>query len=180
MLAGLLLAQPLLPTPLHAQEPLSTVPPCPLEAQGYFSASLRGTLDADLDWHGAALACDGMPRPDGSGGRLLFGGEFDDGTGLSLVLGIESLAPGRTGEALPVNITLVVRDRGQFFGSRQQSGCWADIRENRPLEGRPDRFRIAGVAWCVRVLPEIGGDGAVSLPSAEFAGVLSLEDSIAD
>src|SRR5882762_6108290 len=57
--------------------------------RGYLRARVRGAIDADIDWRGAQLHCEGGARPEGPGLRLSFGGPPDaQGRRLRLVFGI--------------------------------------------------------------------------------------------
>lgn len=154
------------------------VPDCPPAADGRLEGSLRGALQADIGWHGETLACDGMQRPDGLGGRLYFAGDLADGSRLTVVIGVDRLREGLTGRELDANLTLVLQDRGLFFGSRQREGCWADVQRNEPLDG--GGHRVSGEVWCVRPLVQIGGDAAVTVPSLNFSGVLFDDDEDSD
>src|SRR5256886_11532824 len=75
---------------------------------GYLRARIRGALNLDIDWHDAEIECDGGPRPDGSGLRVSFAGpRHADGRRLRLVFGVGSVQEGRTGRALPTNLTVI-------------------------------------------------------------------------
>jgi hypothetical protein len=130
-------------------------------------ATLGGAISARIDWHGAALECDGMARPDGQGQRLRFRGPLEPGVMLTVVIGIDGLTGGNTGRELPANLTLVVEEQGLFFGSRQQDSCWADIVENTTQGGVP---RVRGEVYCVRGLAALGAKASVSVSNLRFTG----------
>ncbi|MBS0388882.1 MAG: hypothetical protein JSR15_10420, partial [Proteobacteria bacterium] len=62
-------ALPQAATPGNTGTPRAT---CLPGERGYLRASLRGEIDADLDWRGALLQCEGGARPDGRGLRVSF------------------------------------------------------------------------------------------------------------
>jgi hypothetical protein len=145
---------------------------CPAGMEGMLTATLRGAVNTQLDWHGAEVDCDGMPRPE-DGSRLRFRGELETGAPLTVLIGIDDLAPGITGREMPANVTLVFEGTGLFFGSRQQAGCWADVADNLPLQGTG--WRVSGEIYCVRGLAEIGGKTSVTITALKFIGVLAAE-----
>lgn len=147
---------------------------CPPGVEGRLEVKLSGALAADIDWQGPALNCEGMPRPDAGGARLRFSGELEPGVGLAVVIGIDSLAPGITTRELPANLTLVVEGRGLFFGSMQQSHCWADIISNTP-QGKFGHL-VRGEIYCVRGLPQVGGGASVGITDLRFVGLLALDE----
>ncbi|MCC5862644.1 MAG: DUF192 domain-containing protein [Gammaproteobacteria bacterium] len=151
---------------------------CEALPEAHLSASLGGTLTAELDWQGDVLECSGMPRPDQAGGRLQFRGPLPGGGRLGVVIGLEGLAPGVTAQELPANVTLVIEPEGRFFSTRQQTGCWADVEGNVALAD--GGYRVSGQLWCVRGLAEVGGEGSVSVPQLAFTGLFAADDEEAD
>src|SRR5271170_3872461 len=84
--ALLLLALALLPSGCSRQQapPSSSSSAPPLAVAGclgaaptFLRAQLRGALEADLNWSGAALACEGSARPNGEGLRISLAGPLD-------------------------------------------------------------------------------------------------------
>jgi hypothetical protein len=145
---------------------------CPAGMEGVLAATLRGAVNTQLDWRGAEVDCDGMPRP-ADGSRLRFRGELETGAPLTVLIGIDDLAPGVTGREMPANVTLVFEGTGLFFGSRQQTGCWADVADNLPLPG--SGWRVSGEVYCVHGLAEIGGSTSVTITELKFTGALAAE-----
>ncbi|MCC5869861.1 MAG: hypothetical protein JJU27_15265 [Gammaproteobacteria bacterium] len=151
----------------------STALACPEGVDGHFEVTLSGALVATIDWQAPALHCEGMPRPDAGGGRLRFSGELEPGVDLAVVIGIDGLAPGVKTRELPANLTLVVEGQGLFFGSMQQSHCWADILANEPVGSQGHLVR--GEIYCVRGLPQVGGGASVGITDLRFVGLLAPE-----
>ncbi len=152
--------------------------PCPEDVDGELVGHLRGALEADLDWrHGPHLECQGMQRPDDpgdeaapGGGRLWFRGRLAEGQSLIVVIGIDGLAAGVTGDEFEANLTLVVEHEGWFFSSRGQTGCWADVNLNEAL--KRGGHRVGGTLYCLRGIGQIGDSRAVSVPELRFRGWL--------
>lgn len=136
---------------------------------GQFHMAISGSFEAQLDWSGDRLVCEGMPRPDGTGLRLMFGNEADE---LLIVLGVSGLSRGATGRDLPANLTLVRQGLGEFYGTLGEGNCRVDILENRPLGNTGQAsWRIRGEGRCQEPVGAIGNDGAVSIAPFSFTGV---------
>src|ERR1700730_17467437 len=83
-------------------------PGCLPTGNGYLRARIRGAMNLDLDWRNAEIECDGGPRRGGSGVRGgAAGPRHADGRRLRLVFGVGSVHEGRTGRALPTNLTVI-------------------------------------------------------------------------
>jgi len=143
---ALALAAPAAPAALAPGVP-ALAPGCPEAAGGRLTGALRGALEVDLDWHGDALACQGMPPPGRPGegrkdheaadrGRLWFRGPLE----------------------------------AAFFSSRGEASCWADVAINEPLA--TGGHVVAGELYCLRGLGEVGARRAVSVPALAFRGWL--------
>src|SRR5271156_5790153 len=91
--------------PLAASAPAAAVAGCLGTQTTYLRAQLRGALEADLNWSGAALACEGSARPNGEGVRISLSGPLDaSGRMLRMLIGVPT-APGRpSANALPANV----------------------------------------------------------------------------
>ena len=142
--------------------------------EGYLSGRIYGSVDLSLDWRSPRLLCEGMPRPDGEGLRLVFAHAIDDSAArLMLVLGLpDATLTGTTGE-IPANVTLIDEANGRFFGTGGTGRCWADIQSQLPAE--PDRVWVRGELYCAGALPELGADGSVTLGDLAFKGQAATE-----
>src|SRR2546421_5696163 len=100
---------------------------------GYLRARIRGALNLDIDWHDPEIECEGGPRPDGSGLRVSFAGpRHADGRRLRLVFGVGSVHEGRTGRALPTNLTVIFEGEERVFATRGEDHCTVDeLRQER-------------------------------------------------
>src|SRR5256714_6514249 len=123
---------------IAAASPAQAVPApaakgCLPGGNGYLRARIRGALNLDIDWHDAESECDGGPRPDGSGLRVSFAGpRHADGRRLRLVFGVGSVQEGRTGRALPTNLTVIFEGEERVFATRGEDHCTVDeLRQER-------------------------------------------------
>ena len=143
---------------------------------GFVSASLHGAISAAVDWRGAGLTCEGMPRPDDDGARLRFAGSLTDAGGerrVAIIFGIAGLTRGETGRELPTNVTLIEEGAGRFFGTPDQAGCWTDLDYQDALRDGPGgRYAIGGTVYCVSPLAELNGGSSISSTELEFSGVI--------
>ncbi len=142
-------------------------------ADASLRARLRGALDGDLDWRGAALACAGMPRPGGAGVRWRFRGPLPDGRALAVVFAAPTLAPGTDRDDLPVNVTLIIEDSGMIFGTQGTDRCRLDsVRQRRQprADDGVQRYRIEGRGYCTSPATAIGGSGSVLVNRFDFVG----------
>lgn len=131
--------------------------------------SISGKFNARLDWTGDRLVCEGTPRPDNTGLRLMFGSDADE---LLVVLAVTGLTPGATGRDLPANLTLVRQRLGEFYGTLGDGNCRVDILQNESLgEGGDAPWRIHGEGRCPEPVGAIGNDGAVRIAPFSFTGV---------
>src|SRR5256885_13940559 len=128
------------PASIAAASPAQAVPApaggakgCLPGGNGYLRARIRGALNLDIDWHDAEIECDGGPRPDGSGLRVSFAGpRHADGRRLRLVFGVGSVQEGRTGRALPTNLTVIFEGEERVFATRGEDHCTVDeLRQER-------------------------------------------------
>lgn len=154
----------------------AAAPPCAMDRPGRLRGRLRGALEADMDWTGPALHCDGMPRPGGSGLRLFFSHPLESGSQLSLVLGIDGEITRAGSEEWPVTVTVIAEGEGQFFSSAGQERCWARIDEVAEFAGEPRSRRIDGMVFCVGSLPSLNDLDSVTLVDLEFSGQVIDDD----
>ena len=136
-------------------------------AKGHVRGRLVGSIDGNLDWSGATLRCEGMPRPGGRGARMRFA--FADH---ALIIALPDLERGVDGRELPANVTLIDEANGRFFGTADVDSCWADV---VPQPGDPGR--LDGRLYCIAPLAEINGDGTVTIAELSFAGIVDWSAS---
>lgn len=138
---------------------------------GFLTVRLHGAIDADVDWRGAGLACEGMPRPDGKGARLRFSGALDAGSEsrqFALIVALPDLDRGVAIDETPARLTLIEEDGGRFFTTGEVDACWSDVSRQEPLS--KDHYAIDGIVYCVAPLAEVQGTAGVAFTELAFSG----------
>lgn len=152
--------------------------------RGFLQASLRGAIDADLDWSGAELQCDGGARPDGNGVRLSLAGPLDAaGRQVRLVFGI-AVRPGvTTSDPVPVNVTVIVEDGGQLFATLGDQRCTVDSLSQQLLPNTAGSsqgargFRVAVRGFCVDPATTLNGAERLYIDRFDLAGMARFEET---
>jgi hypothetical protein len=150
---------------------------CSLDQDGYLRGELYGSVKQTLSWQGVDMACDGMPKPGGSGIRLAFREHADPDTpGLSFVIGIDGAAPGQPFDELAANVTLNDQTGGRFYSTQGLEQCWASTTELVELTGTVEKvWRIDGLLYCAGALPAAAGSGSVTIVELQFSGIIRAE-----
>lgn len=166
-----------LAAPAGGGDPLSG---CLPDGSGYLTARLRGDIEADLDWRGAALHCTGMERPDGKGLRLRFSSTLPDGRGLAFVFAPPELEEGENARAVPLNVTVLQESDGRIYGTRGDERCLLDDVIQTPLRpGGTDGRRAWAVearGFCTAPARAVDDSGALLLTRFDFRGRVDVED----
>ncbi len=154
---------------------------CLPAGNGYLRARIRGAMNLDIDWHNAEIECDGGPRPDGSGLRVSFAGpRHADGRRLRLVFGVGSVHEGRTGRALPTNLTVIFEGEERLFATRGEDHCTVDeLRQERlgALGGPLRSWRIVARGFCTSPASTLNSDARILVTRFDFAGSAVFEDA---
>ena len=170
---------------IAAASPAQAVPApaakgCLPGGNGYLRARIRGALNLDIDWHDAEIECDGGPRPDGSGLRVSFAGpRHADGRRLRLVFGVGSVQEGRTGRALPTNLTVIFEGEERVFATRGEDHCTVDeLRQERlgALGGSLRSWRIVARGFCTSPASTLNSDARILVSRFDFAGSAVFAD----
>ena len=145
--------------------------PCTMDVDGYVRGEIYGAIKQQLDWRGATMACDGMPKPD-EGIRVAFREFADpDQPGLTIVIAIDGVTPGQTFVEQGANVTINDRRNGRFFSTQGEQRCWVTMRELVKLIGTSgDVWRLNGLLYCTAALPAAAGAGSITLGEIEFSG----------
>ena len=164
--------------PQAAASPASCLP----GERGFLRASLRGAIDAELDWRGGALQCEGGARPDGRGLRVSFLGPADErGRRLRIVFGI-AVPPGaaRSGSA-GTNVTVIFEGENRVYATRGDERCAIDKLVQEPLAGDDaaagHSYRVAARGYCVDPASLVNGGGHLYINRFDFAGIARFEDN---
>lgn len=163
-----------LPAARAAAAPPAVPRGCLPSGNGYLRARIRGALNLDLDWHDADIACAGGPRADRGGIRLSFAGpRRADGRRLRLVFGIASVREGRSGRALPTNLTVIVEGARQLFTTRGEDHCTVDTLRQERLGARgsgPRTYRVVARGFCISPASTLNNSERILVSSFDFAG----------
>ena len=143
------------------------------DADSELRGRLFGAIQAELDWQGSGMSCDGMARPRGEGARLRFAGPAgNDDMPIAIIISMPSLEPGAAMEGVPSNVTVIEEGRGRFFSATDLETCWTDVGAQASED---DDYRVEGVLYCISPLAEIGGEASITIDDIEFVGRLAWE-----
>jgi hypothetical protein len=159
------------PPPLNA--PPAAAPGCLPTGNGYLKATIRGALNLDIDWRNAEIECDGGPRPDGSGIRMSFAGpKRADGRRLRMVFGVSAAHEGRSGHALPTNLTVIVEGGQRLYTTRGAEHCTVDSLSQQRLRapGTPRKYRVVARGFCIAPASTLNNAEHILVSSFDFAG----------
>ncbi|MBS0379546.1 MAG: hypothetical protein JSS29_13735 [Proteobacteria bacterium] len=176
---------------LAALTPGTAAPPaaaagrgCLAGGNGYLRARIRGAMNLDVNWQNSDLACDGGPRPDGSGLRVAFAGpKHADGRRLRLVFGLEHAREGLGGRAVPTNLTVIFEGEEKLFSTRGEDHCTVDeLRQERigALGGPVRTWRVIARGFCTEPASNLTSDARILVSSFDFAGTAVFADPDAD
>lgn len=175
--AAATVAPPIVMPPGTTAPPSSKPPPAPPgclpTGNGYLKAHIRGALNLDIDWRNADLECDGGPRPDGSGIRMSFlGPKRADGRRLRMVFGVGAAREGRSGHALPTNLTVIVEGGQRLYTTRGEDHCTVDLLNQQRLRapGAPRKYRVVARGFCVAPATTLNDAERILVSSFDFAG----------
>lgn len=153
---------------------------CLHTGDGFLRARIRGAVNLDLDWHNAEMQCEGGARPNNSGVRVSFAGpKTADGRRLRMVFGVGSAAEGRSGRALPTNLTVIFEGEQRLFATRGQDRCTVDrLAQQRvgDLGGPVRTYRIVAHGFCISPASSLDDSARILVSSFDFAGRVSFGD----
>jgi len=162
--------------------------------RGYLRASLRGAIEADLDWRGASIQCEGGARPDGRGIRVSFLGPADArGQRLRLVFGVAAAPGSARTAAAATNVTLIVEGAARVYATRGDERCAIDALVQEPLPAANPAgataspaadpanagrlYRVAARGYCIDPATLLDGSARLYINRFDFAGVARFEDN---
>jgi hypothetical protein len=149
-------------------------PGCLPSGNGYLRARVRGALNLDIDWSNAQIECDGGPRSDGSGIRMSFvGPQRADGRRLRMVFGVNAVHEGRSGRALPTNLTVIVEGGQRLYATRGEDRCTVDsLRQQRLTDAgaKARSYRIVARGFCVAPASTLNETEHILVSRFDFAG----------
>ena len=141
--------------------------------RGLLQTTLYGALNGEIDWHGDAMDCEGMPRQHGDGVRLRFAGTTGgDASRLAIIIALPGLPRAEPATEIPSNITIIEEGSGRFFSTNDLDNCWTDVARQYEVDAGAGRFSIDGTLYCISPLAEVNGPSSVSLTELRFSGLV--------
>jgi hypothetical protein len=148
--------------------------------RGFLRASLRGAIEANLDWRGASIECEGGARPDGRGLRVSFLGPADAlGHRLRLVFGIAATPGSARTATAATNVTVIVEGGARVYATRGDQRCAIDalVQEPLPAADAGRQYRVAARGYCIDPATLLDGSAPLYINRFDFAGVARFEDN---
>ncbi len=154
--------------------------------RGYLRAKFRGAIEAEPNWHGAELQCEGGARPDGSGLRVSFLGPADGHGGrLRLVFGIGAKPGLGASHAVPTNVTVIVEGAKRLYATQGDDKCQVESMVQEPVViGKAAEhstlmreYRIAARGYCIDPASSLDGSERLYIDRFDFAGLARFSDN---
>lgn len=153
--------------------------------RGYLRASLRGAIDAELDWRGSALQCEGGARPNGRGLRVSFLAPADaSGRRLHLVFGIAARPGADLSRAAPTNVTVIVEGQQRLYSTLGDAKCMVESLVQEPVpataaadHGATHLYRVAARGYCIDPATLLDGSARLYINRFDFAGLARFDDN---
>lgn len=133
--------------------------------RGYLQASLRGALQAQLDWRGADLGCQGGVRADQRGTRLSLGGPLPgSGRRLRIIIGVDVPPAQSAAGPTPANVTVIVEGENRIYATQGAGHCAVEAFSQEALPvglrsagtaPRMAQYRVAARGYCIDPLPAL-------------------------
>lgn len=147
---------------------------CQSVDDAFLSGTLYGAIDRVIEWRGTDMTCEGGPRPDGDGVRLVFAAPAREGARLVFVIAISGAIGELRGAEHPANLTVIDEASGRFFSAGGQERCWTNVSS---VDGDDQQFRIGGEVYCSGSLPSLSDSSSISLRDFRYSGRLTLDAS---
>jgi hypothetical protein len=167
---------------------------CLAAGDGRMEASLRGALEARIDWSNAQMSCDGDLRPDGQVLRVTMVGPLEterpeavgaarpeavgaarpEAVGatrqLRFILGIDLVdtADGPA-QVLPTNLTVIVEGESLLYATRGSDRCAVEDFMRTPLADGLER--VSGRGYCLGPASDLAGETRVLVPTFSFTAL---------
>ena len=155
---------------------------CLASGNGFLRARIRGALNLDIDWKNADVECDGTERPQGRGIIVSFAGpKRAGGRRLRMVFGIETVAEGVAGRALPTNLTVILEGEQRLFATRGDDHCTVDaLQEEKVSSSSASRrsYRVVARGFCTEPAAALGKNERILVTRFDFAGRVSYDSAV--
>jgi hypothetical protein len=154
--------------------------------RGFLRAKFRGAIEAEADWHGADLQCEGGSRPDGSGVRVSFLGPADlKGQRLRLVFGIGAKPGLGASHSVPTNVTVIVEGAKLLYATQGADKCEVESMVQEPViisnaaarSTLMREYRIAARGYCIDPASSLDGKARLYIDRFDFAGLARFNDN---
>ncbi|MEM7763450.1 MAG: hypothetical protein AAF290_05175 [Pseudomonadota bacterium] len=165
------------PITATADPPTASQPSCPAGDGPVLSGQLHGAIAGTLNTSTATTHCEGMSRPDARGVRLRFKTTLpsaDDA--LVIILGIDRVVRGDTGEGIRTTVTLIDERDQRFYSNGEQNSCFSDIELHEVAQNQRESL-LSGLVWCTAGVPALTGSGSVRLTDLRFRGTVQWRDA---
>ena len=148
---------------------------CAAVDDAYLSGVVYGAVERTIEWRGTDMSCEGGPRPDGDGLRLVFAAPVDArGARLVFVVAIAGPIDGMTSNERAVNVTVIDESTARFYSSAGQERCWTSVDS---LVRYDDRLRLGGELYCSGSLPSVSDGSSITLGDFRYSGSLVPDET---
>lgn len=151
---------------------------CLPHGAGYLRARIRGAIDLDIDWRNAQLECEGGARPSGGGILVSFAGPLPrSGKRVRMIFGIGGTGEGRSGRALPTNVTVIFEGERRLFSTRGENKCTVDnLRQEKlgPPGGAARSYRVVARGFCFEPVSDMIRNERIVISRFDFAGRIAF------
>jgi hypothetical protein len=170
--AGISLAAPPATLP---DAPILLASNCLESGDGYLRATLRGAIEAKIDWPNSGTHCQGEPKDKPPGVRLSFQRVSGGSPDLLFVFGITGVRKGKPARTTGVNLTVIVQGTNRIYGTLGDSRCTVDSLSQRPLTAK-NSYRVEARGFCTQPAHAVRGKDDLLVSTFEFAGLVTFDD----
>jgi hypothetical protein len=151
---------------------------CRTQRGAFLSARLRGASKLDVNWHGAALSCDGGVRPDGRGMRVSFSGQ-DHAHRVLFIFGIDSAPRAGDTHNVPTNVTVIFEGERRLYSTRGNDRCMIDELSARslPMQDGLRRLALRARGFCIAPASALGSGAPLLVSRFDFNGAIFRDDA---
>ena len=160
----------------------AAAPACLPGARGFLEARLKGEIDTELQWRGAALQCEGGARPEGRGLRVSFLGR-NEATGQSLrfVFGMAATPGSAASHNVPAHLTVLAEGTGRAWATQGDGQCMVEtlVQERLPMAAPAagSDWRVAARGYCIDPAVTLDGASRLWVERFDFAGIAHFEEN---
>lgn len=147
-----------------------------MQPGAFLSARLRGATTLDVDWHGAALRCDGGARPDGRGLRVSFSGT-QHSHHLLFIFGIDAAPRAGSARNVATNVTVIFEGERRLYSTRGDDRCTIDMLSARvlPAQDAAHRLAVRARGFCISAASALDSGAPLLVSRFDFNGAIYLD-----